>query len=190
MKPENVSRIEQKIGYVFKDKKLFKVCFSHSSYTNEHGGENNERLEFLGDALLGAFVAVFLFQTTRDNEGKMTEKRKALVAAAPLKTAIERMGLQKFILAGGDGQNVGEKAISSLFEAIVAGIYVDGGADAAKNFITTNCCQSQTRTTAIIREDCRNFCNTVNWKTRVTNSSRNQAKSMRPSLPCACTRRT
>ena len=114
MKPENVSRIEQKIGYVFKDKKLLKVCFSHSSYTNEHGGENNERLEFLGDALLGAFVADFLFQTTRDNEGKMTEKRKALVAAAPLKTAIERMGLQKFILAGGDGQNVGEKAISSL----------------------------------------------------------------------------
>lgn len=94
MKPENVSRIEQKVGYVFKDKKLLKVCFSHSSYTNEHGGENNERLEFLGDALLGAFVADFLFQTTRDNEGKMTEKRKALVAAAPLKTAIERMGLQ------------------------------------------------------------------------------------------------
>ena len=135
MKPENVSRIEQKIGYVFKDKNLLKVCFSHSSYTNEHGGENNERLEFLGDALLGAFVADFLFHNTRDNEGKMTEKRKALVAAAPLKTAIERMGLQKFILAGGDGQNVGEKAISSLFEAIVAGIDVDGGADAAKNFM-------------------------------------------------------
>ena len=69
MKPENVSRIEQKIGYVFKDKNLLKVCFSHSSYTNEHGGENNERLEFLGDALLGAFVADFLFTipaTTRE----------------------------------------------------------------------------------------------------------------------------
>ena len=136
MKAENISRIEQKIGYVFNDKNLLKVCFSHSSYSNEHGGENNERLEFLGDALLGALVAQYLYRNSHDDEGKMTEKRKALVAAAPLKTAIERMGLQKYILAGGDGKNIGEKAISSLFEAIVAGIYLDGGVDAAQKFIT------------------------------------------------------
>lgn len=136
MNPETIACIEQKIDYAFRDKNLLQICFSHSSYSNEHGGENNERLEFLGDALLGAFVADYLYRNTCDKEGKMTEKRKALVAAEPLKTAIERMELQKFILGGGDGKNIGEKAISSLFEAIVAGIYLDGGTEAAKKFIT------------------------------------------------------
>ena len=82
---------EKRIGYRFQNKELLETALTHSSFANEHKCKSYERLEFLGDALLGAFVADFLFQTTRDNEGKMTEKRKALVAAAPLKTAIERM---------------------------------------------------------------------------------------------------
>ena len=135
MKPENIAEIERRIGYVFKDKNLLKVCFSHSSYTNEHGGENNERLEFLGVAVLGGLVADQLYRHTTDDEGKMTNKRKALVAATPLKTAVERMGLQEFILARGDGKNVGEKAVSSLFEAIVAGIYLDGGIVCSQRFV-------------------------------------------------------
>lgn len=135
MKAETISEIEQKTGYVFKDKNLLKTCFTHSSYVNEHGGDNNERLEFLGDALLGFFVADHLYTTTLDNEKLMTEKRKALVAALPLEEAIKRMDIAKFILGGGNGENIGKKAISSLFEALVAGIYLDGGIEPSKKFV-------------------------------------------------------
>ncbi len=135
MKAETVIKIEKSIGYVFKDKKLLETCFTHSSYTNEHGCENNERLEFLGDALLGFFVADYLYKTTFDNEKEMTEKRKALVAKLPLENAVKIMGIEKFILGGGNGENIGEKAISSLFEALVAGIYIDGGLSVAEKFV-------------------------------------------------------
>lgn len=135
MKAEIVIEIEESIGYVFKDKKLLETCFTHSSYTNEHSGENNERLEFFGDALLGFFVADYLYKTTFDSEKEMTEKRKALVAKPPLENAVKRIGIEKFILGGGNGENIGEKAISSLFEALVAGIYIDGGIAAAEKFV-------------------------------------------------------
>lgn len=168
-----------------------KVCFSHSSYTNEHGGENNERLEFLGDALLGAFVADFLFQTTRDNEGKMTEKRKALVAAAPLKTAIERMGLQKFILAGGDGQNVGEKAdIQSVRKRSWRGSMWTAAPDAAKNFINDKLLSVTDTHDSNYKGRLQEFLQYRKLENARYELIAKSGEEHAPSLPCACTRRT
>ena len=130
----DVAEIERVIGYTFADKELLTVCFTHSSYANAHGVLSNERLEFLGDAVLGFLVAKLLFLHGGENEGKMTQTRQRLVSEAPLKECIERAGLDKFPLFGG-GAKPGAKAISSLFESLVAGIYLDGGMDEAEKFV-------------------------------------------------------
>lgn len=130
---EKAEEIGQKLGYTFRDEALLRTCFTHSSYANEHGGESNERLEFLGDAILGFLVADEIFRTRSVREGEMTSLRSRLVSAKPLAAAIRADGLEQYLLAGGSG--AGEKAVSSLFEALTAGIYLDGGMEAARAFV-------------------------------------------------------
>ena len=100
MKEINIDEIERKIGYEFKDKMLLRKCFTHSSYANENGGENNELLEFFGDAIIQYVVTEFLYKFAEGDEGKLTEK-----------------------------------LYSSVYEALVAGIYLDGGMVAVKRFV-------------------------------------------------------
>ena len=131
---------EEKLGYSFKDKELLRRCFTHSSYSNEHGnGKNNERLEFFGDSILGFLAAEYLTEKfpTAD-EGKLTAYKQQLVSKQPLAAAIKRGGLDEYMLYGeGEKKNVlnHEAARENLFEAIVAGIYVDGGIENAKKFV-------------------------------------------------------
>lgn len=126
-----IAKIEQKIGYTFRDKSLLSTCFTHSSYANRNGGESNERLEFLGDAVLG-FLAAEQLYGRGGSEGEMTAARIRLVSAKPLEDAVRRMGLEKYLRTVG---TAGEKSVSSLFEALAAGIYLDGGMQAARTFV-------------------------------------------------------
>ena len=130
----DAAAVERKIGYSFRDKRLLETCFTHSSYANAHGGESNERLEFLGDALLGAIVAESLYRAGGRTEGEMTSLRIRLVSAKPLESAVRAAGLDSFLRVYGS-RTAGEKAVSSLFEALVAAIYLDGGVDAARAFV-------------------------------------------------------
>lgn len=134
----DIDGIEEKINYVFKDKMLLRQCFTHSSYGNEHAEENNELLEFFGDAVIEFVVTEYLFKNSAGNEGKLTEKRKELVSKQPLLAAVERLGLSEYVLLG-KGQKKSakrdEKLFSSIFEALSAGIYLDGGMAAVKTFI-------------------------------------------------------
>ena len=127
----DLTRIEEKIGYAFRDRSLLCTCFTHSSYANRFGGESNERLEFLGDAVLGFLVAEQLYGRG-GSEGEMTSARIRQVSAGPLEEAVRRMGLESYLLTAG---TAGEKCISSLFEALAAGIYLDGGMQAAREFV-------------------------------------------------------
>ncbi len=134
----DVSGIESKIGYSFKDKMLLRKCFTHSSYANEHGGEDNELLEFFGDAIIQFLVTEFLFNNAYGDEGKLTEKRKNIVSKEPLIKAVNRLEIMPFMLLGRGLENrVGgdDKLISSLYEAVCAGIYLDGGMKPVKKFI-------------------------------------------------------
>lgn len=140
-----LKEIQEKIGYTFRDPFLLEQCFTHSSYANAHGGESNERLEFLGDALLGFVVAEELYAQGL-TEGEMTTARAARVSADALASVIREEGLERHISAVGDP---GEKAVSSLFEALVAGIYLDGGMDSAKAFVH--------RMLALKKKDGRNY---------------------------------
>lgn len=134
----DVNSCEEKIGYVFKDKMLLRQCFTHASYAFEHGESDNELLEFFGDAIIEFVVTEYLVKNSPGDEGVLTAKRADMVSKKPLLDAVNEMRLESFILLG-NGQkktaNESEKLFSSVFEAITAGIYTDGGLSEAKKFI-------------------------------------------------------
>lgn len=134
MQKTDLVRLEEKLGYTFRDKELLLTCFTHSTYANAHGGESNERLEFLGDALLGFLVAEELYRAGGLSEGEMTGLRRSAVSRPPLEAAVDAMGIAYVRFTGGV-QNLGKKSKSSLFEAVAAGIYLDGGMEAARVFV-------------------------------------------------------
>lgn len=131
---------EERIGYSFKDKTLLRTCFTHSSYSHEHSCKNNELLEFFGDSILGFVVTEYLFSKyPGESEGTLTVYKQQIVSRKPLAQAIVRLGLNDYILYGeGEKRNTPEHheaSCENLYEALVAGIYLDGGEDEARNFI-------------------------------------------------------
>lgn len=129
-------RAEEAIRYVFSDKQLLRTCFTHSSFTNVGGGRNNERLEFLGDAVLQLIVTEELYHDGEKSEGELTELRQRYVSRSALERAEARLGLMRFMRRSGGESNVGGKTASNLFEAVLGGIYLDGGMQAARAFLS------------------------------------------------------
>lgn len=130
---EEISEIGAILGYEFRDKDLLCECFTLSSASGE---SNNERLEFLGDAVIELCVSDALYRTEECGEGDLTELRKQFVSNDALRSVTEQMGLQKYMLYEGRRENLGKKPVASLLEAIVAGIYLDGGIGAAMVFVS------------------------------------------------------
>ena len=124
-----LGEIEEIIGYAFADRQLLRRCFTHSSVSAEN---NNERLEFLGDAVIELCVSEELYRRSGEDEGDMTEWRKKFVANDVLRPAAERLGLHRYFIFSGKKENLGKKPVASLFEALAAGIYLDGGMEAAR----------------------------------------------------------
>lgn len=131
-----ITEIENKIGYSFKNKALLEEAFTHSTYANVHGGKDNERLEYLGDAVLQLIVTEWQYLRDRSaQEGELTYERQKLVCEEALDEAVQALGIKDYLLMEGGRANVGRKTVSSLFETVVAAIYLDGGYEAAKTFI-------------------------------------------------------
>ncbi len=134
----DIGACEERIGYSFKDKMLLRRCFTHASYAYEHGAEDNELLEFFGDSVIQFVVTEYLFKNAYGDEGKLTKKRADMVSKEPLLKAVKELGLIEFVLLGngqGKNANLDEKLFSSIYEALVAGIYIDGGMKQAVKFI-------------------------------------------------------
>lgn len=134
---EIISEAEKIIGYKFKDKKLLLKALTHSSYSNEHRVESNERLEFLGDAIIEFIITERLYLEFKKKEGDLSKIRSNLVSEKPLSEAIDKLGLEKCLLKGvGESKNtISSKAVKcDMFEAIVGAIYLDGGIENAKIF--------------------------------------------------------
>lgn len=134
----DTSLCEERIGYTFKDKMLLRQCFTHSSYAHEHGEKDNELLEFFGDAVIQFVVTEYLYKNAYGDEGKLTQKRIDMVSKEPLLKAVYRLKITDLMLLGKGQQGSAkpdEKMFSSLYEAVVAGIYIDGGIVPAKKFI-------------------------------------------------------
>lgn len=139
---DKIPTIEEEIGYVFKQKDLLLQAFIHRSYFNEHRNlvaENNERLEFLGDSILGLIVAEFLYlQLPQHPEGELSKLRSQLVEASMCSHFASKLNLTAFIFLGkGERMNEGRgrtTILADMFEALLAAIYLDGGLDATRAF--------------------------------------------------------
>ncbi len=138
-----MEKLESKLGYSFRDRTLLLTALSHSSYANENrssGMSSNERLEFLGDSVLGQVVASHLYSSFPDMpEGQMTRLRAELVCEQSLFTVARAIDLGDFILLGKGEENSGGRQRHSILadavEALIAAMYLDGGLDVAKKFI-------------------------------------------------------
>ena len=137
-----VEELENKIGYTFKNRKLLKIALTHSSFANESGGKfvSYERLEFLGDSVLGIITSDYIFRTFPHlPEGELTKLRATLVCEKQLCVFSQELGLKKFIkLSRGERHCMGQNRpsiLADVFEAICAAIYLDSGMEEAKNFV-------------------------------------------------------
>lgn len=137
-----MKELEKSIGYTFKDKSLLKAAMTHSSYANENKGNipYNERLEFLGDAVLQLITSEKLFkESSHMAEGKMSKQRAALVCEEALAGYSAEIQLGQFLLLGkGEEASGGRNRPSILadaFEALIGAMFLDGGMDVAKKFV-------------------------------------------------------
>ena len=135
----NIQDVQQIIGYKFKKPKLLIKALTHSSYSNEHRVESNERLEFLGDAIIEFIITEKLYREFKGKEGDLSKTRAMIVSEKPLAEAVDRLGLDKYLIKGvGESRNTTQsKAIKcDMFEAICGAIYIDGGIEEVKKFFT------------------------------------------------------
>lgn len=135
--------LQNKIGYTFQNEQLLKHALAHSSYINEHRGElpgSNERLEFLGDAVLELISAEFLFTHYQHlPEGTLTKMRALLVCETALFDYSKEFNLGDYLLLGHGEERIGGRKRASTaadaFEALLAAIYLDGGLANAAAFV-------------------------------------------------------
>lgn len=135
----------QKLGGDFNNLELLLTAFTHRSYLNEHKKtvkEHNERLEFLGDAVLELVVTEYLYSNYSEPEGILTNWRSALVRTESISAAGEKLGFNDYLrLSRGEkrgSERARQQILANCFEAVVGAIYLDKGYEAAKNFITQN----------------------------------------------------
>lgn len=141
---ESIRAFEEKIGYEFKNKTYIQTALTHSSFANEHKEFNyNERLEFLGDSVLGLVVSDYLFRARNDlPEGKLTRLRANVVCEESLSSVARKINLGDHLFLGKGEKTSGgsdrDSILADATEAVIAAIYLDGGFDQAKDFILSN----------------------------------------------------
>lgn len=143
---KDLSKLEKKIKVNFKNQELLKQALVHRSYLNEHPGikmEHNERLEFLGDAVLELATTEYLYEKYPNPEGELTNWRAALVNAKMLAEVARDIDLEKYLfLSHGEAKDKNQKArsyiLANAMEALIGAIYLDSGFEEAKKFISQN----------------------------------------------------
>ena len=139
----NSKELEKRIGYIFKDKNLLNLALTHSSYANDMKigkHHNNERLEFLGDAVLELISSETLFEEyPHKSEGELTRLRASIVCEPTLAMCARDIELGSFLMLGRGEDRTGgrsrDSVTSDAFEALIGAIYLDGGFASAKEFV-------------------------------------------------------
>lgn len=143
---QQLEELQEKIEYHFTDEKLLRNALTHSSYANEKHWpyeKNNERLEFLGDAVLEVTISDYVFREYPGyNEGRLTKLRSSLVCEYTLAICARDVELGKYLLLSRGEDATGgrerDSILSDAFEALIGAIYLDGGMDRARTFIHTH----------------------------------------------------
>jgi ribonuclease-3 len=139
----DITELEDRIGYHFKDRALIRMALTHSSFANEqkiNKQPDYERLEFLGDSVLEMVSSTYLYNNYPDKkEGQMTKMRASMVCEQALAFCARDFELEKYILLGKGEESTGgrhrDSIISDVMEAVIGAIYIDGGIEAAKKHI-------------------------------------------------------
>ena len=137
-----IERIEERVGHQFADRDRLQRALTHASLRTGSGG-NYERLEFLGDRVLGLCVAELLFKNFRNaDEGELSVRLNALVSAQTCALVADELGLHEFIRTGADVKKLTSKRMANVradvVESLIAAIYLDAGLEAARAFIERN----------------------------------------------------
>ncbi len=143
MKQEMIAEFEKRTGYTFQNKKLLVTALTHSSYSNEKRWDKyqcNERLEFLGDAVLELISSEFIFRNNdKMPEGDMTRTRASYVCEPTLALCAREIGLGKYLQLGRGEEMTGgrdrDSVLSDALEATIGAVYMDGGFECAKEYI-------------------------------------------------------
>ncbi|HLR51767.1 MAG TPA: ribonuclease III [Candidatus Avamphibacillus sp.] len=138
----NVNKLEQDLGINFNNRKLIQQAFTHSSYVNEHQNKHfsdNERLEFLGDAVLELGISEYLFKNKKNMpEGEMTKLRASIVCEASLANFAKGLEFNEYLMLGKGEEQTGGRERSSLladvFESFLGALYLDQGFDTVLSF--------------------------------------------------------
>lgn len=141
---KDFTKLEKKLGLEFTDRNLIKQAVVHRSYLNEHPDfelNHNERLEFLGDAVLELVVTEYLYKNYPNPEGELTNWRASLVNSVMLSTIARELDVESFLyLSKGEAKDTNIKArnyiLANAMEAIIGAIYLDKGYQASQKFIT------------------------------------------------------
>jgi ribonuclease-3 len=141
--PSPPSELAARLGIGFRDQGLLEQALVHSSYVNEHpenATASNERLEFLGDAVLALVISETLWSRhPNESEGLLTTRRAAIVSARGLARVAGRLGLGDYLILGQGAERSGERrrgsVLAAAFEAVVAAVYLDQGLDAARDLV-------------------------------------------------------
>jgi len=143
--PNNLEDFEKKISINFNNKDLLKQVFVHRSYLNENPGfklDHNERLEFLGDAVLELVATEYLYRNLPNPEGELTNLRSALVRGITLSDIANSLKMDDYLyLSRGEAKSNGKSRqliLANTLEALIGAIYLDQGYNVAANFIQTN----------------------------------------------------
>lgn len=136
MKLKNFENI---ISYEFKDISLLEIALTHSSYANEHQTESNERMEFLGDAVLELCMSKYLYSVIDLDEGVLTKSRAKAVCEEALNIYAKSINLSQFLFLGKGEENSGGRErpaiIADAFEAVLGAVFLDGGTDEAYRIV-------------------------------------------------------
>ncbi|MDF2927666.1 MAG: ribonuclease [Paenibacillaceae bacterium] len=138
-----LKHLEKKLGIFFRNPELLRQAFTHSSYVNEHRmtvSRDNERLEFLGDAVLELTVSEFLYEKHPDRtEGELTKQRASIVCEPSLVTFAETLFFGQYVLLGKGEELTGGRTrpalLADVFEAFIGGLYLDQGLEAVRDFL-------------------------------------------------------
>ncbi|MDA0657800.1 MAG: ribonuclease III [Planctomycetota bacterium] len=133
-----LSACEERVGYSFQDRLLLLAALTHAS-SADHRLASNERLEFLGDAILGAVVCEYLYHRfPRYLEGDLTKIKSVIVSRQSCAQVSRKLGLQEFLIVGkgmSQAEDVPPSLLSDVFESLVAAVHLDGGPDASREFV-------------------------------------------------------
>jgi ribonuclease-3 len=138
MDPEEICRIEQVLGHRFEDQELLAQALTHASVADSRL-QSNERLEFLGDAVLGTVVCNYLYEQYEDLlEGELTKIKSSVVSRRTCAEIADELGLDELLRLGkglADRHALPKSVLAAVYESLIGALYIDGGLDAARDFI-------------------------------------------------------